>query len=195
MEWNFVFFMNSVLLGVGLAMDAFSVAMANGLNEPGMKSKKMLGIAGVFAFFQGLMPLIGWVCVHTILQYFAAFEKLIPWIALILLVYIGGKMLWDGIKAKGEDEAEAVGVGLSALMVQGVATSIDALSVGFTIADYGFVAALVCTIIIAAVTFVICMGGLMIGKKFGTKLSNKAAILGGVILIFIGIEIFVTGVF
>ena len=195
MEWNFVFFMNSVLLGVGLAMDAFSVAMANGLNEPGMKSKKMLGIAGVFAFFQGLMPLIGWVCVHTILQYFAAFEKLIPWIALILLVYIGGKMLWDGIKAKGEDEAEAVGVGLSALMVQGVATSIDALSVGFTIADYGFVAALVCTIIIAAVTFVICMGGLMIGKKFGTKLSNKAAILGGVLLIFIGIEIFVTGVF
>ena len=195
MEWNFVFFMNSVLLGVGLAMDAFSVAMANGLNEPGMKSKKMLGIAGVFAFFQGLMPLIGWVCVHTILQYFAAFEKLIPWIALILLVYIGGKMLWDGIKAKGDDEAEAVGVGLSALMVQGVATSIDALSVGFTIADYGFVAALVCTIIIAAVTFVICMGGLMIGKKFGTKLSNKAAILGGVILIFIGIEIFVTGVF
>ena len=195
MEWNFVFVFNSVLLGVGLAMDAFSVAMANGLNEPGMKSKKMLGIAGVFAFFQGLMPLIGWVCVHTVLQYFSAFEKLIPWIALILLVYIGGKMLLDGIKKKGEDEAEAVGVGLSALMVQGVATSIDALSVGFTIADYGFVAALVCTVIIAVVTFVICMGGLMIGKKFGTKLSNKAAILGGVILIFIGIEIFVTGVF
>lgn len=195
MEWNFVFFMNSVLLGIGLAMDAFSVAMANGLNEPGMKSKKMLGIAGVFAFFQGLMPLIGWVCVHTVLQYFSAFEKLIPWIALILLVYIGGKMLLDGIKAKGEDEAETVGVGLSALMVQGVATSIDALSVGFTIADYGFVAALVCTIIIAAVTFVICVGGLLIGKKFGTKLSNKAAILGGVILVFIGIEIFVTGVF
>ena len=195
MEWNFVFFMNSVLLGVGLAMDAFSVSMANGLNEPGMKRKKMLGIAGVFAFFQGLMPLIGWVCVHTVLQYFSAFEKLIPWIALILLVYIGGKMLLDGIKKKGEDEAEAVGVGLSALMVQGVATSIDALSVGFTIADYGFVAALVCTVIIAVVTFVICMGGLMIGKKFGTKLSNKAAILGGVILIFIGIEIFVTGVF
>lgn len=195
MEWNFVFVFNSVLLGVGLAMDAFSVAMANGLNEPGMKSKKMFGIAGVFAFFQGLMPLIGWVCVHTVLQYFSAFEKLIPWIALILLVYIGGKMLWDGIKAKGEDETEAVGVGLSALMVQGVATSIDALSVGFTIADYGLAMAIVCTVIIAVVTFIICMGGLMIGKKFGTKLSNKAAILGGVILIFIGIEIFVTGVF
>lgn len=195
MEWNWLFIFNSVLLGVGLAMDAFSVSMANGLNEPSMKRKKMCGIAGVFAIFQALMPMIGWICVHTVVQYFQAFEKFIPWIALILLVYIGGKMLWDGIKKKEEDEEEAAGVGFSALLVQGVATSIDALSVGFTIADYGFMAALICALIIAAVTFVICMGGLIIGKKFGTKLSNKAAILGGVILIFIGIEIFVTGVF
>lgn len=195
MEWNLLFVVNSVLLGVGLAMDAFSVSMANGLNEPGMKRKKMCGIAGVFAFFQALMPMIGWVCVHTVVQYFSAFEKVIPWIALILLLYIGGKMLLDGIKKKEDEEVEAAGVGLSALFVQGVATSIDALSVGFTIADYGLAAAIVCALIIAAVTFVICMAGLMIGKKFGTKLSNKAAILGGVILIFIGIEIFVTGVF
>lgn len=195
MEWNLLFVINSVLLGVGLAMDAFSVSMANGLNEPGMKRKKMCGIAGVFAFFQALMPMIGWVCVHTVVQYFSAFEKFIPWIALILLLYIGGKMLLDGIRNKEENETEEAGVGLSALLVQGVATSIDALSVGFTIADYGFVMALVCALIIAAVTFVICMAGLLIGKKFGTKLSNKAAILGGVILIFIGIEIFVTGVF
>ena len=195
MEWNFVFVFNSVLLGVGLAMDAFSVSMANGLNEPAMKQKKMCGVAGVFAFFQALMPMIGWLCIHTVVQYFTVFEKFIPWIALILLCYIGGKMLWDGIKNKAEDAEEAAGVGLSALLVQGVATSIDALSVGFTIADYGFIMALVCALIIAAVTFVICMGGLVIGKTFGTKLSNKAAILGGVILIFIGIEIFVTGVF
>ena len=80
-------------------------------------------------------------------------------------------------------------------MVQGIATSIDALSVGFTIAEYNFIMALICVIIIAAVTFVICVGGILIGKKFGTKLSNKASILGGVILIIIGIEIFVTGIF
>jgi len=195
MEWNLLFVFNSVLLGVGLAMDAFSVSMANGLNEPDMKKNKMCGVAGIFAFFQALMPLIGWVCVHTVVQYFAAFEKFIPWIALILLCYIGGKMLWDGIKNKEAETEKAAGVGLSALLVQGVATSIDALSVGFTIADYGFVMAFVCALIIAAVTFVICMGGLIIGKTFGTRLSNKAAILGGVILIFIGIEIFVTGVF
>lgn len=191
--WNFQFFFNSILLGVGLAMDAFSVSMANGLNEPRMSKKKMSGIAGVFAFFQFLMPMAGWICVHTIVQYFQRFEKFIPWIALILLLYIGGGMLKDGIT--GSEEEEKSGVGFKALLVQGVATSIDALSVGFTIADYGFVMALVCSLLIAVVTFFICVTGLRIGKTFGTKLSNKAAILGGVILIFIGIEIFVTGVF
>ena len=191
--WNFTFFFNSILLGVGLAMDAFSVSMANGLNEPAMKKNRMSLIAGVFAFFQFLMPMIGWICVHTIVQYFQMFEKFIPWIALFLLLYIGGSMLIEGIK--GEEEEELKGVGFKALMIQGIATSIDALSVGFTIADYGLLMAFVCSVIIAVVTFFICMGGLQIGKTVGTKLSNKAAILGGVILIFIGIEIFVTGVF
>ena len=191
--WNFKFFFNSILLGGGLAMDAFSVSMANGLNEPRMKRKCMCRIAGVFAFFQFLMPMIGWVCVHTIVQYFQMFEKFIPWIALFLLLYIGGSMLLEGMK--GEEEEEQRGVGFKALLVQGVATSIDALSVGFTIADYDFLMAFVCSVIIAIVTFFICVGGLQIGKTVGTKLANKAALLGGAILIFIGIEIFVTGVF
>ena len=191
--WNFRFFFNSILLGVGLAMDAFSVSMANGLNEPDMKKNRMSGIAGVFAFFQFLMPMVGWICVHTVVQYFKMFEKFIPWIALFLLLYIGGSMLIEGIK--GGEEEESHGVGFKALLVQGGAPSIDALSVGFTIADYGFVMALVCSLIIAVVTFFICVGGLQIGKTVGNKLSNKASILGGVILIFIGIEIFVTGVF
>lgn len=194
MEWNMMFLVNSIMLGVGLAMDAFSVSMANGLNEPNMRRKKMCIIALVFAGFQALMPMIGWVCVHTVVQYFTAFEKFIPWIALGLLGFIGGKMLIEGVKNQ-EEEIELSGVGVSALLVQGVATSIDALSVGFTISEYGFVMALVCATIIAVVTFFICMSGLVIGKKFGTKLANKASILGGVILMAIGIEIFVTGVF
>lgn len=189
-----MFFVNSVLFGVGLAMDAFSVSLANGLHEPKMKKKRMVTIAGVFAFFQAMMPMLGWICVHTILQYFKAFEKFIPWIALILLLFIGGKMLLEGIK--NEDEgADTPPVGLVALMVQGIATSIDALSVGFTIAEYGFIMALVCSLIIAVVTFFICVAGLEIGKKFGMKFSNKATIFGGAILFFIGIEIFVTGIF
>ena len=194
MEWSFVFFFNSVLLGIGLAMDAFSVSLANGLNEPKMKRCKMYSIAGVFAFFQALMPMLGWICVHTIVQYFKSFEVLIPWIALLLLLFIGGKMLIEGMKNKESNE-EHGGVGLAALLIQGVATSIDALSVGFTISDYGFVMALVCSLLIAVVTFIICLAGLFIGRKFGTRLAGKASILGGIILVFIGLEIWITGVF
>ena len=187
-----MFFVECVLLGIGLAMDAFSVSLANGLNEQNMKKGKMLGVAGTFAFFQGLMPLIGWVCVHTVLEKFKSFEKFIPWIALILLLFIGGKMLIDGILHKEGDEPQKVGVW--ALLVQGVATSIDALSVGFTIAEYGIGQALVAILIIAALTFGICFGGIIIGKTFGTRLSNKATVFGGIILIAIGVEIFLTGI-
>ena len=192
---NFTFFFNNILLGVGLAMDAFSVSLANGLNEPQMKKSKITGVAGLFAIFQGLMPLIGWICVHTIVQYFSWFEKLIPWIALILLCYIGGKMLFDSIKNKDTVTEEVKRLGLTTLLIQGVATSIDALSVGFTIADYKFPYALLAVLIIAIVTFFICFAGILIGKKFGTKLAGKAGILGGVILIFIGLEIFITSWF
>lgn len=196
MEWSLGFVIQSVLLGVGLAMDAFSVSLANGLNEPKMKAKRMCLIAGVFAFYQALMPLTGWFCIHNLVRFFAVFEKFIPWIALILLAFIGGKMVLEGIRNKEEDAEESEsGLGFKLLMVQGIATSIDALSVGFTISEYGFIMALVSALIIAAVTFVICMAGVIIGKKFGTKLANKASILGGVILIVIGLEIFITGVF
>lgn len=193
---NFTFFFNSILLGVGLAMDAFSVSLADGLNEPCMRRRKMSVVAGTFAFFQALMPLLGWLCVHTILQYFKIFELAIPYIALILLAYIGGKMLIEGIKDPcTEGCCLNKSITISALIVQGVATSIDALSVGFTIAHYNLVSAVICALIIAAVTFVICFTGLYIGKKAGTKLAGKAGIFGGAILIFIGIEIFVTNVF
>ena len=193
MEWSFVFFLNSVLLGVGLAMDAFSVSMANGLHDPKMNKGTMCKIAGTFGIFQAAMPMIGWVCVHTIVELFSSFETLIPWIALALLGYIGGKMLMEGIK--GEEAEETAELSAGALFMQGVATSIDALSVGFTISEYGWLMALVCSLIVATVTFFICEAGLSLGKKFGTKLSGKASILGGVILIGIGLEIFISGVF
>ena len=193
MNFSLTFLLNSILLGVGLAMDAFSVSLANGLNEPRMRLRKMCGIAGVFALFQALMPMTGWFCVHTVVNLFQSFEKLIPWIALILLGYIGGKMLLEGIRSKADEEAETGRLGFSALLLQGVATSIDALSVGFTISDYNFPTALAASLIIAAVTFAICMGGLQIGKTAGTRLAGKASILGGAILIFIGLEIFLSG--
>ena len=195
MDLSFIFFFNSIVLGIGLAMDAFSVSLANGMNEPCMKKKKMLFIALVFGVFQGLMPLIGWFCVHTIATLFTSFTKLIPWIALALLGYIGGKMLIEGIKTKDECSLEKPAVGIWALLIQGIATSIDALSVGFTIADYDFVSAIIEVLIIGTLTFFICLGGVIIGRKAGTHLAGKAGIFGGAILIFIGIEIFVSSLF
>ena len=193
MAFSLAFFINSILFGVGLAMDAFSVSLANGLQEPKMKPGRMCEIAGTFAVFQILMPLIGWFCVRTAAERFAAFHRLIPWIALILLLYIGGKMLLEGIRG-GQEQEDAPVLTRAGLMLQGIATSIDALSVGFTIADYSWQEALAEALIIGVVTFGICIAGLKIGKRFGMKLAGKASILGGVILIAIGLEIFLKGV-
>lgn len=215
---SFLFICNSILLGAALAMDAFSVSLANGLEDPGMRPGRVCGIAGVFAAFQIAMPLIGWVCIYTIAEYFDAFRAWIPWIALALLAFLGGKMLVEGIRdlqqdavlkdapnatdAENETGVTAAAGGKSggkltvaALLLQGVATSIDALSVGFTIADYTFPLALLSAAIIGAVTFLLCFLGVHIGKRFGTHLAGRATIVGGLILIGIGIEIFVKGVF
>lgn len=194
MELGTMFFIKSIFFGVGLAMDAFSVSLANGLHEPDMKKSKTLGISGMFAFFQALMPMIGWICIKTISNYFHSFQNFIPWIALILLSYIGGKMLYEGITDKCENN-EDCSLSLGALVVQGIATSIDALSVGLDIEEYTLLPALISAVIIAAVTFVICFIGVIIGKKVGMKLAGKAGIFGGVILILIGLEIFISGVF
>lgn len=188
-----LFFLNSALLGVGLSMDAFSVSIANGIGEPDMPKAKTLGISGTYAFFQALMPMIGWVCVHTMVERFKSFEKLVPFIALFLLAFIGGKMLFEGIKKKPEGE-EVKKLTFILLLVQGVATSIDALSVGFAFAEYDFTMALVASLIVAAVTFILCTIGLVLGKNVGLKLADKATVIGGIILIGIGIEIFLSNI-
>ena len=185
---------SSIAFGVALAMDAFSVSLANGLNEPCMKKRKMLGIAGIFAIFQGIMPLIGWGLIKVAEHYFSWVEQLIPWIALLLLGAIGGKMIYEGITSESDCPCAQEGLGFGALIVQGIATSIDALSAGVDMEAYNLAEALVSVAIIASVTFAICLGGIIIGRKGGTYLAGKAGILGGAILIFIGIEIFVSKV-
>ena len=192
--------LNSLLLGVGLAMDAFSVSIANGILESNMRKGRMIRIAGVYAVFQMMMPLIGWLLVTTVANIFTSFSVLIPWIALILLLFIGGKMVVEGIKdrKKGEEKEEksdASKLTFGALILQGIATSIDALSVGFTIAEYSLLQAFASSLIIGVVTLVICLIGLIFGKKIGNKFSSIATIIGGVILILIGIEVFVKGIF
>ena len=174
-------------------MDACSVSMADGLGDPGMSRRRMTIIAGTFAGFQFLMPMLGWLLVSLAAEAFRSFEKAIPYVALGLLLFIGGKMLFEGVKNRNSEEP-AMKVTLGQLLAQGVATSIDALSVGFTLAEYDVAHALVAAVIIAAVTLGICLAGLFLGRKFGTKLANKAGIAGGIILILIGIEIFLKGI-
>ena len=194
MDWRLLI-LNSIFLGFGLALDAFSVSVADAMANPGMKKRRKFSIALTFAVFQTLMPLIGWICVKTIADKFTIFQKAIPYIALILLAYIGIKMIIESRKG-GEEENEGVAaLTFATLMIQGIATSIDALSVGFAIADYSSLEALVSTLIIGITTFIICIFGLELGKKVGKAFSDKATLFGGCILIIIGLEIFIKGVF
>lgn len=187
-----LFALNSILLGAGLAMDAFSVSIANGLSQPDMSRLKSAAIAGVYGGFQFLMPMIGWIIVTTVVGWFSVIKALIPYIALGLLLFIGIKMIVECLR--GKDEAERRTLTVPILLLQGVATSIDALSVGFTLAEYELRSALLSALIIGAVTFIICMAGLYIGKRFG-RVFRHAEVVGGVILIAIGIEIFAKNVF
>ena len=203
------FVINSVLLGVGLAMDAFSVSIANGLHNPSMKSREKAKIAGVFAGFQFIMPVFGWLFVCFLLESFIMFQKWIPWIALILLLYIGGKMVYEGFSKDSKEDYEKAddefkkktnrgdtgSVSNSDLVIQGIATSIDALSAGFTMSNYTVSMALSGSLIIAVVTYIICKIGLKIGIKVGNDFSKKASVFGGCILIFIGVKIIVTSIF
>ncbi len=191
------FVFNGILLGVALAMDAFSVSIVNGLNESKMSRKKTLIIPITFAFFQFLMPLSGWVLVNFLLEVFKGFQRFIPVTALCLLLYIGIKMILESVrklKAGDKDEEDEIVLTPVSLILQGIATSIDALSVGFTISDYNPLEALSVSFIIAIVTFIICVTGIVFGKRIGSRISHGAGILGGMILIFIGIRIFVTGI-
>ncbi len=206
-----LFFLQNIGLGAGLAMDACAVSMTNGLRDPKMRVGKVLFIAFLFGFFQAAMPILGYFAGHALLKFIGG---LIPWLALVILVLLGTKMIFDGLEERGQScKAQKIAVPAAggvagseaaattaahltvpALLVQALATSIDALSVGVTIAAYSIAEALVAALIIALVTFGICVGAVYIGKKFGNRLGNKAVILGGAILIAIGLEIFLTGI-
>ena len=194
MNWNFIFFINSIILGAGLAMDAFSVSVANALGSDNLRIKRMCFIAGVYGFFQFLMPMLGWICVRTIVGYFAEFSRFVPWISLLLLCYIGIKMIFESFAKVPEKIEEKNSLTFWVLIFQGIATSLDAFSVGFATADLDFCMALISSVIICIVTFVICMIGLIIGKKIGSWIGTKSSLAGGIILCAIGIEIFVKGV-
>ncbi|MBQ8696370.1 MAG: manganese efflux pump [Clostridia bacterium] len=186
------FIINSVLLGTGLAMDAFSVSVADAISEPCMKRRKMVYIPLLFAAFQALMPIIGWFCIHSLVGYFSFIERFIPFISFGLLALIGGNMIREGITCN-EEEGCVGKLSIGVLLAQGVATSIDALSVGFKLSEYDALRALASAAIIAAVTFLICLAGIVIGKKVGDKFSSKAQVLGGGILVLMAVKFLIEG--
>lgn len=194
MNWDLAFFLTSAFLGIGLAMDAFSVSVVNGLNSPNMPRSGRHAVAGTFAFFQALMPMLGWFLVHSLLLFFESLQRWIPWIALLLLGYLGIRMILEGLNPDVEKE-ESDKIRASSLFLQGIATSIDALSAGLTFSEYGFLHALVASGIIAAVTYVICLLGVHFGRYAGMKLTRWAPIVGGIILIVIGIRIAAVSIF
>ena len=177
------------LLGVGLSMDAFAVAICKGLAMRKVNKKQMLLIALFFGGFQALMPLIGWLVGSTFAKKIAAFDH---WIAFILLAIVGGNMVVDAIKEwKEEDKVEIVDppIDFKELTLLSIATSIDALACGVTFSFYEDFNIIKAIAIIGVTTFVISAGGVYVGNIFGDKYKAKAQLVGGIILIFLGIKI------
>lgn len=174
------------LIGVGLSADAFAVAVCKGLKMRKVNYKHTLIIALFFGGFQALMPFLGWLLGKGFAQYV---EKYAAWIAFFLLVYIGGKMVYEALTEDDEQDLEkGEMLDIKELLLLAVATSIDALAVGITFAFLGtnIVEAIS---IIGFTTFCISIVGVMIGNRFGMKYKNKASVAGGIILILIGLKI------
>lgn len=178
-----------VLIGIGLSMDAFAVSLCKGLGMKKINYRHGLVIALFFGVFQGVMPLTGWLLGTQFERYITSVDH---WIAFVLLVYIGGKMVWDVLHEK-EDEKEVPDdlsqkLDVKELFVLAIATSIDALAVGITFA-FLQVNIVPAVSLIAVITFTISFAGVLIGNKFGNRFQSKAEIAGGVVLILIGVKI------
>ena len=184
-----------LIMAVGLAMDAFAVSISSGIIICHAGWRRTAKIAGSFGFFQGLMPLVGYLLARTFADKIASIDH---WVAFILLAFIGGKMLWEVFRGKSEEELPPSDpCNWKNLLVMSIATSIDALAVGASLAvmphddllalPYGY---LLCCAIIAVTTFIICFAGVKIGCRTGNWFGRKAEIVGGVVLIGIGLKIF-----
>lgn len=179
-----------IILSIGLAMDATAVSMTNGMNDTKIKIKKIVLIGLTFGIFQAIMPLLGYLFGTLFVEFI---EQIDHWIALLLLGFLGFQMLREGLSKKDEEE-KVKELGIKMLFLQGVATSIDALAVGISFASLR-VNIVYAVLSIGVITTMLSIIGVLIGKKFGDLLNNKASILGGIILISIGIKIFIEHMF
>lgn len=180
-------FIELLLMGVGLAMDAFAVSICKGLGMIKVNKKQAVTIGVFFGGFQALMPLIGWILGKQFERYITSVDH---WIAFILLGFIGGKMIVESLKPEEEKEIEKsdMPLDLKEMFVLAIATSIDALAVGITFAFLG-TPIIEAIAIIGIVTFLISIGGVYVGNFFGSKYKNKAELAGGLILVLLGVKI------
>ncbi len=172
------------IIAVGLSMDAFAVSVCKGLSTREIKFKHFLIVGAWFGGFQGLMPAIGYLLGSTFEEYITKYDH---WIAFVLLCFIGGNMLKEGIS--GDTESTDCSFGFSAMSVLALATSIDALAVGITFALLPNVNIIAAVIFIGVITFILSAVGVKIGNVFGLKYKAKAEIAGGIILILMGFKI------
>lgn len=182
-----------ILLGVGLAMDAFAVSVSKGLSMIKVKKKSAFLIALFFGGFQALMPFVGFLLGVGFQQYI---ESVDHWIAFALMVFIGGKMIYESFKSERDDDSVIdKPLKISELILMAFATSIDALAVGVTFAFLGYnILQAGCSVsIIGIVTFIISLAGVYIGNFFGAKYKKKAEFAGGLILVLIGTKILLEG--
>lgn len=177
--------LNALLLGSGLAMDASAVGMANGLIEPKMRKRKLILIATFFGVFQGLMPLLGYAFGYLFAN---LITSIVPYLALIILSILGIKMFIEGFK-KEEEKQEPISI--KGILLQAIATSIDAFAVGVLYVATPFGESILTFIIITVTTFLFVVIAIILGKTIGNKLSQSALIFGGVVLILVGIKIFI----
>ena len=176
-----------LLTAIGLSMDAFAVSVCKGLGMRKMRYDQALVIGLYFGVFQALMPLLGWLLGTSFSRYIQAFDH---WIAFVLLLFIGGKMVWDTLHEDGKEEKEFAKerLDLKELLLMAVATSIDALAMGIT---FAFLSVSIgkASGLIGCTTFVISALGVFIGNRFGAKYKDKASLTGGIILILIGCKV------
>ncbi|MCH5163354.1 MAG: manganese efflux pump [Clostridiales bacterium] len=186
-----VIYINGLLFGLGLAVDSFLIALTDGLDNPNVKIGKLALLAAMFAAFQILMPMLGWLCMHTVAVYVDYFDKVLSWIAFAVMLFFGVRMIVDGVKKQPLERKER-DIGISAVILQCFVTSVDSLAVGFAIANYTVISALVCSIVIGSVTFIMFCLGYTVGKRFGLRFADAASVIGGIVFIGIGIEILIT---
>lgn len=188
---------NSFILGLGLAMDAFSICVANTMDDKYNNNVKTVIMPLIFGFFQFLMPLIGYLFVNVLSDNISIINNCIHIISFLVLSYIGIKMIYESIVDKKKDIKDTQDTqdtqdnsSFKLILIQGLITSIDALSAGFAFSSYNIQSAIIASVVIGVVTFIMCVMGANIGRKIGKILIDNAKIYGGIILILIGLRIY-----